>query len=70
MSPRFLLSLLVVTALRAAAPAAEDGRPKLLFSVKVTEEKLESLPDYMGPKNPVDDEADHVLEKYRRRRRW
>ena len=51
---RSLLALLVVTALQAAAPAAEDSRLALPFSLKVTEEKLEPLPDYMGPKNPVD----------------
>jgi hypothetical protein len=54
MTVRSLLSLLIAIAIQAAGPAAEDIRPTLPFSVKVTEEKLEPLPDYMGSKNPVD----------------
>ena len=49
----YVLFLLAATAIQAL-PAAADPRPTLPFSVKVTEEKLETLPDYMGPKNPVD----------------
>jgi hypothetical protein len=49
-----LPSLLALITIPAAAMAAEDSRPTLPFSVKVTAEKLEALPDYMGPKNPVD----------------
>ena len=49
-----LFSLFVATAIQGAASAADDGRAAIPFSIKVTEEKLETLPDYMGPKNPVD----------------
>ena len=34
--------------------ATENQNPSLPFSIKVTEEKIEKLPDYMSDRNPVD----------------
>ncbi|MGA2618662.1 MAG: hypothetical protein ABSF26_13695 [Thermoguttaceae bacterium] len=39
---------------RAGAEPGGGPTPALPFRLTVTPEKLESLPDYMGPKNPVD----------------
>jgi hypothetical protein len=49
-----LISLLIVAAIQGGAPAGQDGRLTLPFSVKVTGEKLDAAPGYMGPDNPVD----------------
>ena len=47
---------LAFVGLVAAAPmvAARGAEPSLPFSIKVTEEKMDKLPDYMGPNNKVD----------------
>jgi hypothetical protein len=53
---RRLLSL-VFAVLVAGAPASTFLRadaPDLPFSFKATEEKIDSLPDYMGPNNKID----------------
>ncbi len=49
-------SVLAVLGLAQRAPAEPGGgpAPALPFRLTVTPEKLEPLPDYMGPKNPVD----------------
>jgi hypothetical protein len=39
---------------QAKAAAAGDARLSLPFSIKVTEEKIENLPEYMSDRNPVD----------------
>jgi hypothetical protein len=47
------LKLLLITAF--ILPVVTKAQTQTLpFTIKVTEEKIDSLPDYMGPNNPVD----------------
>src|SRR5258706_942901 len=43
-----------VVGLASMSAAAENLSPSLPCAIHVTEEKMESLPDYMSPRNPLD----------------
>jgi hypothetical protein len=47
-------SALVAGALSGAAVCAAEPEPTLPFTIKITEGKIDPVPDYMGPKNPLD----------------